>query len=94
MHLLVRLLNYSLKGTMMFVVIALIGTGWAFIKPFLGEKDKNIFLVVIPLQILANIAIIVLEETAPGSQGWFTWVCTPCPRLSSLSNLHRASWQL
>jgi hypothetical protein len=59
---------------MMFVVIALIGTGWAFIKPFLGEKDKNIFLVVIPLQILANIAIIVLEETAPGSQGWFTWV--------------------
>jgi hypothetical protein len=63
----------GLKGTMMFVVIALIGTGWAFIKPFLGEKDKNIFLVVIPLQILANIAIIVLEETAPGSQGWFTW---------------------
>jgi hypothetical protein len=63
----------GLKGTMMFMVIALIGTGWAFIKPFLGEKDKNIFLVVIPLQILANIAIIVLEETAPGSQGWFTW---------------------
>jgi hypothetical protein len=63
----------GLKGTMMFIVIALIGTGWAFIKPFLGEKDKNIFLVVIPLQILANIAIIVLEETAPGSQGWFTW---------------------
>jgi len=63
----------ALKGTMMFVVIALIGTGWAFIKPFLGEKDKNIFLVVIPLQILANIAIIILEETAPGSQGWFTW---------------------
>jgi hypothetical protein len=83
---------------MMFVVIALIGTGWAFIKPFLGEKDKNIFLVVIPLQILANIAIIVLEETAPGSQGWFTWVCIPFPRPGvhsrSLSNLHRASWQL
>lgn len=72
-----RLHLRRLKGTMMFVVIALIGTGWAFIKPFLAEKDKNIFLVVIPLQILANIAIIVLEETAPGSQGWFTWVTRP-----------------
>jgi len=59
---------------MMFVVIALIGTGWAFLKPFLSEKERNIFLVVIPLQILANIALVVLEETAPGSQGWFTWV--------------------
>lgn len=67
----------------MFIVIALIGTGWAFIKPFLAEKDKNIFLVVIPLQILANIAIIVLEETAPGSQGWFTWVCWKPPHHSS-----------
>jgi len=63
----------GLKGTMMFVVIALIGTGWAFLKPFLSEKERNIFLVVIPLQILANIALVVLEETAPGSQGWFTW---------------------
>jgi len=63
----------GLKTTMFFVIIALIGTGWAFIKPFLGDKDKKIFLVVIPLQILANAALIVLEETAPGSSGWFTW---------------------
>jgi len=58
----------------MFMVIALIGTGWAFIKPFLSEKDKKIFIVVLPLQIVANVAMIILEETAPGSQGWFTWV--------------------
>eukprot|EP01089_Gocevia_fonbrunei_P015551 TRINITY_DN4570_c0_g1_i1.p1 TRINITY_DN4570_c0_g1~~TRINITY_DN4570_c0_g1_i1.p1 ORF type:complete len:474 (-),score=55.27 TRINITY_DN4570_c0_g1_i1:66-1487(-) len=63
----------GLKGIMMFVIIALIGTGWAFLKPFLSEKDKKIFLFIIPLQIISNIAIIVLEETAPGSQGWFTW---------------------
>jgi len=63
----------GLKGIMLFVLIALIGTGWSFIKPFLSDKDKKIFLVVIPLQILDNIAMIVIEESAPGSQKWFTW---------------------
>jgi hypothetical protein len=63
----------GLKGIILFVLIALIGTGWSFIKPFLSEKDKKIFLVVIPLQILDNIALIIIEESAPGSQGWFTW---------------------
>jgi len=63
----------GLKGIILFVLIALIGTGWSFIKPFLSEKDKKIFLVVIPLQILDNIALIIIEETAPGSLGWFTW---------------------
>jgi len=38
-----------LKGIMMFIVIALVGTGWTFIKPFLADKDKKIFLIVIPL---------------------------------------------
>lgn len=62
-----------LRGVMMFVVIALIGTGWTFVKPFLSDKDKKIFLIVIPLQILDNIAMVVIEETTPGTQGWFTW---------------------
>jgi len=63
----------GLKGIMLFVLIALIGSGWSFIKPFLQDREKKIFAVVIPLQILDNIAMIVIEETAPGSQGWFTW---------------------
>jgi len=58
---------------MMFIVIALVGTGWTFVKPFLSDKDKKIFLIVIPLQILDNIAMVIVEETAPGTQGWFTW---------------------
>lgn len=61
------------KTITMFVLIALIGTGWSFVKPFLSDKDKKIFLIVIPLQVLDNIAMIIIEETAPGSQGWFTW---------------------
>jgi len=62
-----------LKGIMMFVLIALIGTGFSFLKPFLSEKDKKIFYIVIPLQVLDNIAMVIVEETAPGSFAWFTW---------------------
>jgi len=61
------------KGVMLFVLIALLGSGWTFVKPFLADKDKKIFMIVIPLQLLDNIAMIVVEETAPGSSGWFTW---------------------
>lgn len=63
----------GLKGILLFTIIGLIGTGWSFVKPFLSEKDKKIFLLVIPLQILDNIALIIIEESAPGSQEWFTW---------------------
>jgi NADH:ubiquinone oxidoreductase subunit 3 (subunit A) len=62
-----------LKGVMLFIVILLIGTGWSLIKPYLSEEDKKIFMIVLPLQVLDNIALIVVEEMAPGSQGWFTW---------------------
>lgn len=63
----------GLRGIMLFVLISLIGTGWAFVKPYLSDKDKKIFLLVIPLQILDNVALIIIEETAPGSQSWITW---------------------
>jgi G protein-coupled receptor 107 len=63
----------TLKGIMMFVVILLIGSGWSFVKPFLSEQDKRIFMFIIPLQLIDNLAMIIIEETAPGSQGFFTW---------------------
>jgi len=56
-----------------FVIITLIGTGWSFFKPFLSDKDKKIIMVVIPLQVLDNIAMVIVGATAPGSLGWFTW---------------------
>ncbi len=62
-----------MKGITLFTLLAFMGTGWAFIKPFLSERDKKIFLIVIPLQILDNVAMVILEETAPGSQTWETW---------------------
>ncbi len=63
----------AFRGIAMFCIIALIGTGWQFVKPFLTQKDKQIFLVVIPLQVLDNIALIVIEETIPGMRFWSTW---------------------
>jgi len=53
------------RGVMFFVVIVLIGTGWSYLRPFIGENEKKILVVVIPLQVFANIAIIVLDETSP-----------------------------
>ena len=63
----------TLKGMMLFIVILLIGTGWSFVKPFLSDQDKKIFMIVLPLQLLDNLAMVIIEETAPGSQGFFTW---------------------
>ena len=62
-----------LKGIMLFTVILLIGSGWSLMKPYLNDKEKKIIMVVLTLQVIDNIAMIILEETSPGSQGWLTW---------------------
>jgi hypothetical protein len=62
-----------LKGIMLFTVILLIGSGYSLMKNYLHENEKRIIMIVLGLQVLDNIAMIVLEETAPGSQGWLTW---------------------
>lgn len=61
------------KGVMLFTVILLIGSGWSLMKAYLNDREKRVILVVLSLQVLDNIAMVVLEETAPGSQGWLTW---------------------
>jgi len=62
-----------LKGVMLFTVILLIGSGWSLMKSYLHDREKKVILVVLSLQVLDNIAMVVLEETAPGSQKWLTW---------------------
>ena len=62
-----------LKGVMLFTVILLIGSGWSLMKSYLNAREKKIILFVLSLQVIDNIAMVVLEETAPGSQGWLTW---------------------
>ncbi|KAJ6670220.1 hypothetical protein OIU74_030257 [Salix koriyanagi] len=61
------------KGIMLFTVIILIGTGWSFLKPYLQEREKNVLMMVIPLQVLENIAYVVISETGPATKDWWTW---------------------
>ncbi|PON73519.1 Lung seven transmembrane receptor-like [Parasponia andersonii] len=62
-----------LKGITLFTLIVLIGTGWSFLKPYLQDKEKKVLMIVIPLQVIANIAQVVIDETGPFGQDWFTW---------------------
>ncbi|KAK6935618.1 Transmembrane protein GPR107/GPR108-like [Dillenia turbinata] len=62
-----------LKGITLFSLIVLIGTGWSFLKPYLQDKEKKVLMIVIPLQVVANTAQVVLNETGPFAQSWFTW---------------------
>ncbi|CAN0926707.1 Protein CANDIDATE G-PROTEIN COUPLED RECEPTOR 7 [Linum grandiflorum] len=50
-----------------------VGTGWSFLKPFLQEKEKKVLMIVIPLQVLANVASVVIGETGPFIRDWVTW---------------------
>ncbi|XP_042208199.1 protein GPR107-like [Homarus americanus] len=59
---------HLLKGALLFTVLALIGSGWAFVKHVLSSKERKIFMIIIPLQIIANVATIIVEETEEASQ--------------------------
>ncbi|KAK9885903.1 hypothetical protein WA026_013777 [Henosepilachna vigintioctopunctata] len=64
---------HLLKGALLFVVLVLIGTGWTFIKHVLAPKEKRLFMAVIPLQVLANVAEIILEESEEGTREHMAW---------------------
>jgi G protein-coupled receptor 107 len=63
----------ALRGVLFFLVVILIATGYSYMKPFLTEREKNIILLVIPLQVLSNLAIIVTDEMTPATVSWFAW---------------------
>lgn len=62
-----------LKGISLFTLIVLIGTGWSFLKPYLQDKEKKVLMIVIPLQVIANVAQVIIDETGPYGQDSFTW---------------------
>lgn len=67
------LILYSAKTILLFVVLVLIGSGWSFVKPFLSTRDKRIIMIVLPLQVINQIALIVTEEENQGAQNWASW---------------------
>ncbi|XP_040041447.2 protein GPR108 [Gasterosteus aculeatus] len=66
-------ITHLLKGALLFITLALIGTGWAFVKYILSDKEKKIFMIVIPLQVLANVAFIIIESTEEGTSEYYLW---------------------
>ncbi|XP_053329294.1 protein GPR107-like [Spea bombifrons] len=66
-------ITHLLKGSLLFITIALIGTSWALVKHILSDKDKKTFLIVIPLQVLANVLDIVIEFTEEGTTEYGLW---------------------
>merc|ERR1719474_1186189 len=66
-------MTHLLKGGLLFFTIVLIGSGWAFIKHILSSNEKKVFMVVLPLQVLANVAYIIVEESEEGEAGRNMW---------------------
>ncbi|CAM0903871.1 unnamed protein product [Alopecurus aequalis] len=91
------------KGVLLFTVIVLIGTGWSFLKPYLQERERNVVMIIIPLQVIENIASAMIGETGPAGRDWLAWnqifllvdvVCCCAvffPIIWSIRNLREAS---
>ena len=62
-----------LKGTILFTVILLIGSGWSFVKPFLSDKEKQVAFAILVLQVINNIAIVVLTQETEGEIRFDNW---------------------
>ena len=77
-HLIVRLVVFpilpdSARGLLFFTVIVLIGTGWSYMKATLTQRDKKFVALVFGLQVIVNIAIVVVDESSPGFASWIRW---------------------
>ncbi|VDO87108.1 unnamed protein product [Schistosoma margrebowiei] len=44
-------ITHIIRGALLFITILLIGAGWAFIKHMLTPRERNVFLIVVPLQV-------------------------------------------
>ncbi|KAE8727011.1 bis(5'-adenosyl)-triphosphatase-like [Hibiscus syriacus] len=65
-----------LKGIMFFTLLASIGTGWSHLKPFLQHKVNRVLMIVIPLQVVANIVQVLADEAPPFSPYKVAWNTT------------------
>ncbi|XP_007460642.1 PREDICTED: protein GPR108 isoform X2 [Lipotes vexillifer] len=65
--------THLLKGALLFITIALIGSGWAFVRRILSDKEKQVFGIVVSLQVLANVAYIVIESREEGTSDYGLW---------------------
>ena len=59
-------LYYNGVTLLVIIYLVLIGSGWAFVKHVLSSNEKKVFMVVLPLQVISNVAYIILEESEQG----------------------------
>lgn len=86
----------SFKGALFFITLALIGSGWSFIKHILSDKDKKIIIVIVGLQVIAHIAEIVLDESTEGEASNEFWaeLCSMVDLFSCVAILYPISWSV
>uniref|UniRef100_A0A6G1SAZ3 Protein GPR107 n=1 Tax=Aceria tosichella TaxID=561515 RepID=A0A6G1SAZ3_9ACAR len=86
----------SVKGALFFITLALIGSGWTFIKHILSHRDKKIIVVIVALQVIAHIAEIVLDESTEGEASIEFWakLCGLVDLFSCFAILVLISWSL
>lgn len=53
---------HAVRALLLFVLILMIGSGWNMFKAFLSYRDRLLLLIVVPLQVIANVGITVCEE--------------------------------
>jgi len=63
----------AVKGALFFITLALIGSGWTFIKHILSPRDKTMIMAIVALQVIAHIAEIFLDQSTEGEVGIEFW---------------------
>ncbi|UJR25679.1 hypothetical protein I4U23_007030 [Adineta vaga] len=66
-------ITHVLRGLLLIVAILLVGTGFTFIKHVVSDRERKLFIIAIPLQILAVVAQIFLEEKEESDVVYVTW---------------------
>jgi len=64
---------HLVRGMLLFISLALIGMGFAFIKHVLSYNEKLVLMTVVPLQILANVAYIIIDSSEEAELNYGTW---------------------
>jgi len=65
--------THVLRGFLLILAILLVGTGWTFVKHVLSVRERKLFIIVIPLQILAVVAQVFLEEKEESDPVYVRW---------------------